>query len=347
MSNNKSILESAVIIRFFVFAVLIAGLLIALFSLKPDPRMSAEVADSEFIKPYEGRQRVRLAVSKNSNDFNVFNKKQKVVAAEEKPEPQKEANVVSSSKPGTISTAEIGLDSNSILEKAISKVDSGDFAAARDLLESALEKDPKNEQLLVELGMIYLIDYRQPENALPYLERALLSNPSNKVVLSEIVGVYQEIGQQEAGVEFVRNLLDKNPDNGELNLGMGQMLMAGNKETEAISYLEKAINAGDQPDYVYSDLAELYSKSGKQDKAISIYEKSVAKAKYEMEQNTDPNFKDLNEDILDRATLNLARELRRSGREKEAEDAIKSILTRRPQHQEALYQLGQLLQRRG
>ena len=57
-----------------------------------------------------------------------------------------------------------------ILEKAIGQVDSGNYQAARDMLEAALEKDPNNEQLLVELGMIYLIDYRQPENAMPSKE---------------------------------------------------------------------------------------------------------------------------------------------------------------------------------
>ena len=41
---------------------------------------------------------------------------------------------------------------------------------------------------------------------------------------------------------------------------------------EAVGFLEKAIEQGNTPDYVYNDVAEVYSKIGKPEKAIETYQ---------------------------------------------------------------------------
>lgn len=343
MSNQKNILEDKVFTRFLVFSLLIGSFFLILTALEPNPSKSAYVKESDYIRPYA---RTVAERKKNNNTGDIVSQTEKV-AKKVKKSQVNTAETVSVSGSETSVSGVASLDSMEILEKAIGQVDSGNYQAARDMLEAALEKDPNNEQLLVELGMIYLIDYRQPENALPLLERALTQNPSNKVVLSELVGVYQETSNIGEGQVFIKSLLEKNPENADLNLGMGQILLAENNMFEAVGFLEKAIEQGNTPDYVYNDLAEVYSKIGKPEKAIETYQAAVEKAQSVLDNTEDQNFRDLNEDMLDRSLLNLARELTKNGQYKEAESTINSILKRRPQQQEALYQLGKIYQRKG
>jgi len=119
------------------------------------------------------------------------------------------------------------------------------------------------------------------------------------------------------------------------------------EKTDPLVLFETAIKNGDQPDYVYSDLAEIYAKTGNSDRAIEVYRASVERARSAVVENSDPNFKELNEDVLDRAIINLAKELSKNGKFKEAEDQVLSILKRRPQHPEAQYQLGKILKGKG
>ena len=141
--------------------------------------------------------------------------------------------------------------------------------------------------------------------------------------------------------------MEKNPDNPELNLGMGQILMSDNQNREAATFLEKAIAGGDQPDYIYTDLADLYSREGRPEKAIAVYTAAVEKARTQLNETEDPSIKDLSEDILDRALMNLAREHRKNENLQEAEKVIGEILQRKPQHQEALHQLKRIKKLKG
>lgn len=339
--HSKNSLEVSVIIKLSLSLVLLAAGFITLSLLEPSDRMNAEVEPSEFIKKYNYRDLSELRRLRSSDSVVAENRIKKV---EPRDEPSTSSGSVSSGVEMTASGPLVGLD---VLDRAVALVDAGNYQQARDLLEKALLAEPNNEKLLVELGMIYLIDYRQPESAQPLLERALRVNPSNKVVLSELVGVYEESGQAGAGLEFVKGLLAENPDHADLNLGMAQMLTAENRTDEAAGYYENAIMNGEQPDYVYSDLAELYFSTGRPEKGIQTYKVASERALAKFESTSDPSFRDLNEDLLDRSIINLVSAYRKTGQIKAAEKALSQILSRRPNHQEAQYQMAQLRKNRG
>ena len=344
MIPGKNKLEATAATRFLVFALVVFAAFVVLEFFKPNPKMSAYVDQSEYLKPYT-RSNIRRSIEPEVPEAT----RQKIVAVPvgRMQNVKTKTSQSMTNKQITGKKSSLGTNSEDVLQQAIAHIDSGEFEIAREMIEKALEGDPNNENLLMELGMIFLIDYRQPENALPHLEKALKVNPGNKVVLNELVGVYQEIGQNDAGLEFMKNLLNSNPESPDLNLGVGQLLMSENNNYDAAKYLETAIKNGDQPDYVYSDLAEIYAKTGNSDRAIEVYRASVERARSAVVENSDPNFKELNEDVLDRAIINLAKELSKNGKFKEAEDQVLSILKRRPQHPEAQYQLGKILKGKG
>lgn len=167
---------------------------------------------------------------------------------------------------------------NEDLEKAIELVDSGNPDDALVLLQQILSKDPKNERALIEVSMIHLIDYKDAAAAVPWLERSLRSNPSNRLVLAELAAIYGEQGNVEAGVKFFQDMQKgaSRKDAANFSLGIGQLLMHDGRGDEAIMHFENAAEQQPNNPLILSSLANTYSRRGNSDKAIATYRKSVA-----------------------------------------------------------------------
>lgn len=59
------------------------------------------------------------------------------------------------------------------LQRAMELVDQGHWEQAEPILLAELERDPKNEGVLLELAMIQILDKHEPQSAQPYLESAI------------------------------------------------------------------------------------------------------------------------------------------------------------------------------
>lgn len=240
----------------------------------------------------------------------------------------------------TASSSENTTNPDEAVKEALKFVDSGDYKVAREKLEAIIKEHPDHLKAMTELGMVYLIDLREPEQALPLFEKVISVDPSNQLVVNELIGVYEELGRQDDGMIYLQSQLEKSPDNPSLSLGMGQMMMGQNRTSDAIPYLEKAIQFGNQPDYVYMDLGDSYSKQGQKDKAIEVYRQAVEMAdRRVVESTSDQGLKQINEDMLQRNLLNYARELGNSGRYDEATSALQRILQQVPDHQGAIAEM--------
>ena len=174
--------------------------------------------------------------------------------------------------------AEAAKPDDEALAKAIELVDGGNPDDALVILQQILDKNPKNERALIEVSMIHLIDYKDAAAAVPWLERSLQVNPSNRLVLAELAAIYSEQGNVEGGLKFFQDLQKNVPqqDASFISLGIGQLLMSDGREDEAIVHIENA--AAGQPDNpnILASLAKTYARHGSSDKAIATYRKSVA-----------------------------------------------------------------------
>lgn len=241
----------------------------------------------------------------------------------------------SSKKPSTG-----GLDADASYKEAMAFIEAGDYQTAKERLEAIIKENPDHLKALTELGMVYLIDLRQPDMALPLFEKVITGDPNNQLVVNELIGVYEELGRQEEGIGFLQGLLEKNPENPAVSLGLGQIFLGQTRTVDAIPYLEKAIQHGTQPDYVYMDLGDAYSKQGQREKAIEVYRQAVDMADRRVtEASSDQALKQINEDMLQRNLLNYARELGNFGRYDEASQALQRIIQQSPDHQGALAEL--------
>ena len=165
-----------------------------------------------------------------------------------------------------------------LLSEASKLVEQGNPQEALSILEAVLKIDPKNEAALVELGMINLIDFKSPHNALSYLQKALKINPDNTIVLSELLGIYDDLKPSNIGVSYLQTLYEDNPDNSSIAMGLGQILSAQNRLSEALPYLEKAADhafENNQGGPVIAELADAYSQTGNKEKALETYQRVI------------------------------------------------------------------------
>jgi FimV-like protein len=166
--------------------------------------------------------------------------------------------------------------------KAIALIDNGQVNEAVTALEAIVKKDPKNEQALVELAMIHLLDLKDPEQAIGYLQKAVVVAPANQVVMSELVSLYDEQQRLEDGVAFLQDVEKQQPGSPDVAYGLGQLLSLAGRDAESIPYLERAAQQGD-PVRAYRDLAEAYARTGDSERAIDSYDKALQSMDKELE----------------------------------------------------------------
>ena len=122
------------------------------------------------------------------------------------------------------------------------------------------------------MGMIHLIDMKSPEGAVGYLKNALEVNPDNKVVISELVGVFDELGQGQEGARTCRTTQRKP---GNPTLAMESRCRRSKPLNEALPYLEKSAEDG-RSMMAVTDLADAYSRAGHGDKALDTYQRAIS-----------------------------------------------------------------------
>ncbi len=215
-------------------------------------------------------------------------------------------------------------EAKQLLKEAMSFVDKGEPYKAMTLLEKILADDPKNEQALIELGMIHLIDLQDTQAALPLMERAFQVNSDNKVVLSELMGIYDETGQSEAGLAYLQGLYDEKPENATVAMGIGQMLKEQNRPHEAIPFWEKVAEnpQGDQGDIAHSELGELYQKTGQLDKSLSSFQQAASSLQQKYDNGFFAHDDEMGREELVNAQLNVVKVLISQGRQREAQEII-------------------------
>ena len=240
--------------------------------------------------------------------------------------PKTEGYEYRGSSPGTITsnlTAE--------MQKAVQLIDAGKPEEAVTILEAILKAEPKNEQALVELAMVNLLDLKRPEIAVQWLEKGAAINPENRIVMSELVNLYSETQQVEAGLAFLRDLAAQKPESSDIAYGLGQLLANEGRDSEAIPFLEKAAGTAEQKDRVLQELGDAYSRQSDSVRAAESYQRSIeiqgGDIAAKMQQGLPVGFA---EERLNSTKLDLARELYQMGQVSKATALAEEVQARSP-----------------
>lgn len=215
------------------------------------------------------------------------------------------------------------------IHKALEFLDQGNFAEASQLLEGVLKRDPSNERALLEMAMMQLLDLKQPEQAVKYLQRAYEVNPANPMVMNELASLFEEQGRLDEGIQFFSEQAQKKGQSSSARdaaYGAGQMLMIAGRDQEALPFLQKAVDGGQGNTRALVDLAETYSRLGDHEKSIDAYQKSINAQQAEITQQQSKGIPmQYGAERIGYTKMQLVREYLKAGQKDEAQALMEEV----------------------
>jgi tetratricopeptide (TPR) repeat protein len=170
-----------------------------------------------------------------------------------------------------------------LLDDARSMIDRGQVREGAEILEGLVHKEPLNTQAMMELAMVYTLDYKVPLKARQLLERVVEINPNHRAALSELEILYAELGAQSEGLTWLQLKSEQHPDALELQFAYGRMLASRDPEA-AIPWLVKATQIPDEQEHAYNELATAALRSGKVGMAIEAWTQALLLAEDDLEK---------------------------------------------------------------
>ncbi len=245
--------------------------------------------------------------------------------------PQRSPSSELASKPAAASSVVASGDVKEAIQDAMRLINNNQLVEAKSLLEKLVANNPENDEVLTQLALINLLDFKDEESAQPLFEKALALNPNNKTALAELVEIYADRGD-ESGVKNLQSLYEKNPDNNNLALGIGQVLIESNPKA-AIPYLEKG---GEK---ALTDLGEAYSLAGDYPKALETHLRQEESITSKLQSGSGGDF--LQEELL-QVRINIIGDLVATGDQNQGLKKLEEIKSKlRPEeYQSILDRLG-------
>ncbi len=175
------------------------------------------------------------------------------------------------------------------LYAATLRAKAGDFDGAVAYLEGLLLKDPNDDELLFNLGVVFS-EAKRTQEALEYMERAIEKNPENASALNYVGYTWAEQGDNlDQAEDYIVRALDLRPDDGFIIDSLGwvyymrarPLFETGRKE-EAKKYLDRALKellraqelTGGDP-VVSEHLGDTYLLLDQKDRALENYREAV------------------------------------------------------------------------
>jgi len=158
------------------------------------------------------------------------------------------------------------------------------IAAARRLIEKAIELDPGYSCAYAVLGGLYRMDVYLGNTDSPmksftaakkWYEKAVDVNPSNPGGQAGLANILSEIGLYEQAIEQAEKALTIDSNFMMSNRAMGFALYRSGRSKEAIPFYEKALRLDPFSTITLRQLGQAYFLSGQNEKAIETCEKLI------------------------------------------------------------------------
>lgn len=152
------------------------------------------------------------------------------------------------------------------------------------LLQEGLRIDPKNTELLFELGVIY---DRQgdTDRAIEQMEAVLELNPEHPDALNYLGYTYADKGiRLDEAEEMIKKALDYKPDNGYIIDSLGWVYFRKGRLEEALAQLQRAEALIPDDPVVLEHLGDIYIRLNDTEKALEYYRQAIEKTDREKEK---------------------------------------------------------------
>jgi tetratricopeptide (TPR) repeat protein len=136
-------------------------------------------------------------------------------------------------------------------------------------LERYEELEPHSARTHLLLGDIY-VQRERYEDALVEYQKALDLSPDDPAALLGLASAYLRNGNTEKAIETGQLALKRSPDDPEINLLMGEALVAHHQFPNAEPFLKKGLNSKPQMlPHVHALLGRVYAESGQTQEALA------------------------------------------------------------------------------
>ncbi len=199
-------------------------------------------------------------------------------------------------------------EKNVVQEKVV--VESKDFGKEEVLekYEKILKNDPNNKIALEELGLYYLENTDNSEMAEKYFKKLLEVDPEGQVAVNELSYLYEERDGVDAAESFLYELYSKNRDNLSVGSALASLYSRQGRIEEAVPIWERAVKNSKSPGIDYQDLALAYAETGRFEESVNAFQKSLSaqEKKINQRKNKGLDTRDLEQEQY-RSLLELAR----------------------------------------
>jgi tetratricopeptide (TPR) repeat protein len=143
-------------------------------------------------------------------------------------------------------------------------------------LEKRLEQNPADQPALESLAEIYNSVVRDPASALLAYERLARLNPKDTATLNRLVYLYQVNKEYEKAAEVYQKIIDASPpvNRNYYYQHVSRMYMLAGKKDEAVQWAEKSLSEGGTRPYNYLSVAQVYLQNNMVEEALQLYSKA-------------------------------------------------------------------------
>lgn len=215
----------------------------------------------------------------------------------------------------------------SVLDRVRELVDRGESQAAAALLQEALRSKPNDVSLLMELGILLVLDLKDADKGREVFEQVVSLDPSNRLALNELSLLFMDPQHSEQGLEFLQKRISETEDATELEYAYAKLLAQTGKAADSLKHYEKAVQIKDIQDQVYIDMAEAATQAGQDPKAIHAYSKALDIQTKELARakQSQVDAVDFIEDRIFATRIAYARTLLYAGRKDEAAVILQGV----------------------
>ena len=104
----------------------------------------------------------------------------------------------------------------------------------------------------------------------------LVERPNDPLVITSLAAVYQSSGQDKKALDLYQQLIQKNPDNIDIQLGAARLALRMNNPEFANARLQKVLTLAPKDPDVIASVARIYRAEGKTQEAEALFERSLS-----------------------------------------------------------------------
>jgi tetratricopeptide (TPR) repeat protein len=157
-------------------------------------------------------------------------------------------------------------------QEAVTLASSGQFSEAKLLFEEIILEDPKNPDILYNLGMCFT-DLGQPDKAIIVLKKSIEYNPKHSNSYVALGYAYTKMGDSESAKKYLLNALKLDPNNSYAMRNLGGIFGKNGDTEKSLYYLEKAYQINSLDATTIYGLGYCYQQLKDYQKADQFYRK--------------------------------------------------------------------------